>query len=305
MSEDRSNNAGERRFGEYTYTMATPPEPAWVWRDYERIVRREWQEILSSDPAEKEMHEFFERHPCMLPGAHEIAGGESGHSPWFAAVISKPPLPSYGARIPDFMWLANHSLADVPVLIEIEAPGKKWFRKNGQPTAEFTQAHDQLKEWQAWFASTRNIESFRDFYGLPQRIDLYGYRSFTPQFVLVYGRRTEAIAKPLVAQKRAHMQGSDELLMTYDRLSPDSKCDDLMCARRTVEGFTAVTVPPTITLGPAWAVARSKIGGKAEAVERNRYLSEVRKRFLLERLPYWDEWARRDDQGTINLGHFE
>jgi hypothetical protein len=250
------------------------------------------------------MHEFFERHPCMLPGAYDILGGERGHSPWFAAVISKPPLPSYRARIPDFMWLGRDSLADVPVLIEIEAPGKKWFTKSGRPTADFTQAHDQLTEWKAWFASNRNTDAFKDFYGLPSW-QLSGHRSFMPQYVLIYGRRAEATVTPSVARKRALMQGLNEVLMTYDRLSPDPRCDNLMCARRHADGFIAVSVPPTTTLGPVWAEGSSKIDGKPQAVERNQYLSDVRKRFLIERIPYWDAWAHRDNRGIINLGDFE
>lgn len=304
MSDDTERSGLPRAIGGYTYELVTPPEQAWTWKDYERVLLREWDQLLASDPAEALMHAFFERHPCMLPGAFEIAGGESGHSPWFAAAISKPPLPSYGARIPDFMWLANHSLGDVPILIEIEAPGKRWFTKRGQPTSDFTQALDQIREWKAWFASGHNAEEFRDFYELPHRGWILE-RSFTPQFVLIYGRRAEATARPAIARKRAHMQGPAEYVMTYDRLSPNPKCDDVMCVRRGVDGFTAISVPPTFTLGPVWAQVRSRIHGKAAAIERNPHLSERRKRFLLDRLPYWDTWGSQEHPGTINLGDYE
>jgi hypothetical protein len=33
-----------------------------------------------------------------------------------------------------------------------------------------------------------------------------------------------------------------------------------------------------------------EIREKASAVARNRYLSAVRKKFLIERWPYWDGW---------------
>jgi hypothetical protein len=47
------------------------------------------------------------------------------------------------------MSLANHVLAEVPIVIEIEAAGKRSFTKSRQPKADFTQAHDQIKEWKA------------------------------------------------------------------------------------------------------------------------------------------------------------
>lgn len=49
MSDDMSENARPRVFGEYTYKIATPPEPAWTWKDYERVVesgKNPWPPIL-------------------------------------------------------------------------------------------------------------------------------------------------------------------------------------------------------------------------------------------------------------------
>lgn len=289
--------------GDYTYKMAVPPEPAWTWKAYVEVVLREWRELMDSDPPEAALQAFFERHPCMLPGASGISSGSGSidYSSWLPAVVSKPPLPSYAARIPDFMWLGHHSLADFAVLIEIEAPGKRWFTKAGQPTADFTQAHDQLRQWKTWFSAGHNTDAFKEFYGLDRGPTL---RGFTPLYVLVYGRRQEATANRVDAQKRRHMQGSEESLMTYDRLRPDPECEQVMCVRRNVEGFTALSVPPTMTLGPLFAEPRSKIAGKSDAVSTNEYLSDVRKRFLLERMSYWDEWSK-EERRCGRLGDFE
>ena len=34
----------------------------------------------------------------------------------------------------------------------------------------------------------------------------------------------------------------------------------------------------------------NQVRDKAAAVQLNRYLSDVRKKFLIERIPYWDAW---------------
>jgi hypothetical protein len=107
-----------------TYDMAVDPPPAMAWADYEQIAASELAQALASDASEATMHALLERHPCVLPGRHglPLTGGE-GPLPF--AVISKPPLPSWGGKIPDFMWIASDSVTLAPVLIEIEAPTKR------------------------------------------------------------------------------------------------------------------------------------------------------------------------------------
>src|SRR5262245_37207232 len=121
-----------------TYEMAVDPPPPTPWADYEAIVTTELAQALSSNPTEPTMHALLERHPCLLPCRHglPLTGGEA---PFPSAVISKPPLPSWGGKIPDFMWIASDSVTLAPVLIEIEAPTKQWFTQSGQATHELTQ----------------------------------------------------------------------------------------------------------------------------------------------------------------------
>jgi hypothetical protein len=83
----------------------------------------------------------------------------------FLGIIAQAPLPSYNHRVPDFLWLSRDSDTDQPVLIEIEAPSKKWFTKAGAPTAGFTQALNQIAEWKSWFSIGRNLDAFKAFIG--------------------------------------------------------------------------------------------------------------------------------------------
>ena len=154
-----------------TYETESPPAPPMRREDYEQLVLAGWNDLLASvsSPSEKAVHSFLEQHPCLVPGAFNVIGGSSGHYPVMSALISRPPLPSYDRRIPDFMWLSTNSEIDEPVLIELEAPDKRWFTKSGGQTAHLTQALGQIADWKAWMGVPHNVEAFK------HSIDLIGW----------------------------------------------------------------------------------------------------------------------------------
>ncbi|MCB2300578.1 hypothetical protein [Clostridium tagluense] len=49
----------------------------------------------------------------------------------------------------------------------------------------------------------------------------------------------------------------------------------------------------------------SKIYSKAEAISNNNLISNNRKRFLLSRLLYWDEFGRSKGRGIISTSDWE
>src|SRR5687767_5787396 len=126
-----------------TYTLAPNPPPRVAWATYRARLDLEWQQLLDSGNLHDEslFQDFLERHPCLLPRTF------GGHGPLHDAVFSQPELPGFRAKRPDFMWIAKDSAAITAHLIEIEAPGKRWCTNRGQPTAELTQAIDQLRDW--------------------------------------------------------------------------------------------------------------------------------------------------------------
>ncbi len=290
---------------ERTYQIETSPEPAMKWDAYERLIMAEWNTILNGEPpGEKAMQAFFERHPSMVPGAFNLIGNESGHYPWLCGLISQPPLPSYDRRFPDFMWLSLNSEAEEPVLIEIEAPGKRWFTDSGKQTAQLTQALGQIAEWKAWFGVSRNVEAFKAFYGLNREAGRR--RRFRPSYLLIYGRREEANASPSLTEKRAYLHADDIVTMTYDRLRPNRKADQLVCMRPNVSGaFTTISVPPTLKWHPGLAEDRALLRGLDTAIETNPYISQARKDFLVRRMGYWNDWAKRGKFGVINAADEE
>src|SRR6267143_5513307 len=154
---DRMSPEDHRQLGK-TYVMAESPAPAMPWEEYEQRLREAWKELLktaSSD--ERAIHAFLEKHPCLLPADLFPA---SGHTPFRSAVFSKPKLSADATRIPDFMWIAYDSLTLYPVLIEIEAPGKRWFNSKGMPSQHFTAACAQLTQRKSWFNKPANQQVF-------------------------------------------------------------------------------------------------------------------------------------------------
>jgi len=267
-----------------SFSYIDPPEASMPWENYERIVLKEWEDLRSIvDAPESEYQNFLERHPCMLPiGRVAFPGSNKDMFP--SAVISQPPLSGLIHRIPDFMTFSRDSAAIHVNMIEIERPDKIWFTAQGQPTADFTQALDQLREWKEWIADPVNLQSFtRDYkFSTPYS----NYKGYQFHYTLVYGNssgRTEEFR-----DKRKYLPNGDETLMTFDRLSPDRSIKDLLTVKLDQNGYRCINVPPTLRLGPQNCRYFPIISGKTEAVDKNSYISNLRKQFLKSRLPYWD-----------------
>ena len=270
------------------------------WEKYEQLIIAEWNKLLNQNPGptEKEIQSFLERHPCMVPGAFNLIGAESGHPPMFCGLISQPILPSYNYRKPDFMWISKNSDTIEPVLIEIEDPNKQWWIDNGQQTAQLTQALDQIIEWRMWFQDLVNQSKFKEMYGLAS-----DNRKFKPSFLLIYGRRHEANINSNQILKRTELAQDDVDIITFDRLHPIYKAREFLCLSVKFDNkcriLTVISVPATFTLGPSFAEDRATVYGLDNAIHSNREISETRKEFLIRRLPYWNKWSKASDRGII------
>jgi hypothetical protein len=264
---------------------------------YEQLVQAEWRSLLNKHPSptEREIQAFFEKHPCMVPGAFNLFG-ESGHYPWLCGLISQPPLPSYDRHSPDFMWLSMNSDTEEPILVEIEDPSKRWFTEGGVQTSELTQALNQIAEWKAWFGVSHNVQAFKALYKLDR--DAWRRRRFRPVYLLIYGRGAEANATPARTERRSYLQPEDTVVMTYDRLAPNPKAQQLICLKINPAGeLRAISVPPTLTWRPGLADERSLVRDLDKAIEANPYIAPNRKAFLVRRLPYWNAYVGRTRQG--------
>jgi hypothetical protein len=207
-------------FSNKTYeVIKSRPDPL-TWEEYETKILDEWKELLNNlnNYNESHFHAFFEKHPSFLPRPYDLFM-RGAHGPFPSAVISRPVLPGLSSKIPDFMWLTQDSSAFFAILIEIEDPKKQWATQSGQSRANLTQAINQLKDWKAWFSEPNNREVFTREYQIPSKY-LLG-KTFIQKYILIYGRRDDPTLTPEFNKKRVHIQGDNELFMTYDRLFPN------------------------------------------------------------------------------------
>jgi len=246
----------------------------------------------------------LERNPMLLPGAR-TPSVKSGHYPLHCAAISQPRLPGLSSKIPDFMWIATHSLTWYPTLIEIKSPTKRIFTKDGIPSAEFNQARNQLAQWRTWFSMAENVQQFIKSYGIPDY--LTSGRQMQLHTILIYGRRSEVENDPALSKHRGSLlNASSEELMSFDRLEVEADLVDAITVRAIDSGkYRALAVPPLFRLTPGIADRLLAIENIEECLKETPMISEERRSFLLSRLPYWRDWAKRKDIGVINMGDIE
>ncbi|MCU9592833.1 DUF4263 domain-containing protein [Caldibacillus thermolactis] len=281
--------------------VSDAPKPI-SWEDYERKVLEDYNILLEKKrDDEKIFQDFFEKNPAMLPGAFGFFG-ESGHAPYNNALITQPVLQGLTTKIPDFLWFASDSLNIYPVFIEIEAPGKKWFNKDGTQTAKFTQAQNQIQEWKIWFSNPTHQSLFFEYYDIDKY--LIEGKSIKPFYVLIYGLREEFEDNPYLNQKRAQLNKHDEIYMTFNRLKPNIKGRDIITCHVKNRNYYAKYVSPTFRLGPVFAEQLSRIKKKEYAI-LNTDLTDERKEFLISRLKYWEDFGKKERKGLINTGDWE
>lgn len=290
-------------FLEKHYQIISDCPKAIEWDEYEKIIIKEYEELMKTKMNdESAFQDFFERNPCMLPGAFGFFG-ESGHTPFNNVLITQPKLTGLTTKIPDFLWIASDSCTIYPVFIEIEKPSKRWFTSSGNPSAEFTHAQTQLTDWKVWFSNPTHQELFFKYYNVDS--DFLKGKSVNAYYVLIYGSRDEFLDKPELNIKRNILQRSDEVYMTFNRVSPNIKARNIITCTVKEQKYYAKYIQPVFRLGPVFAEEISVIYDKADAISKNDLISYERKEFLLSRLLYWDEYGRSQRCEAIYTGDWE
>jgi hypothetical protein len=280
-----------------------PPKPI-SHKEYQTVATQEFKRLLEKFPNdEKAFQQFFEKNPGFLPGARaEFDYAPSSHGPHLDALITQPKINGLVMRNPDFLWFAYDSMVLSPILIEIEAPSKKYFKKDGCPTASFNNAKNQLDEWKTILSRPENILKFLNEFNLPKDLqDLY----FKAYFVLIYGRRQEFAGNPWLTQKRSHLlsQSENQILMTYDRLQlqvMDSR--NFRCCEVKMGRYIAKYLSPIFRL-EILDSELLQIENLDKAIDQMMSTSNERKEFLIFKLPVLLDYLNSpDDKFKIGLG---
>lgn len=265
-----------------------------AWEAYAASVRKRLSDMLASRNCdEADYQKLIEQHPCLLPWFYGTFGG-GHHGLVHGAVVTQPRLAGVGGKQPDFLMIVRDSASVYAVLVELESLCKKWFTKAGSPTAALSQALAQLRSWKAWFEEPGKADSFLHEYQVPRS---FRDRRFEQRYLLIYGRRAELHQSGFVGSRSLHQQ-ADERLVSYDFLEPNQNLSNALTSRVSSEGYQAVSLPPTLELGPFQALDLVMINRKADAVRTNPLMMEARAAFLAGRFDYWDDWARKDKRGS-------
>jgi len=109
---------------------------------------------------EEPVHQFLRQHPVLIcPTAEKV---------W-----SKLP---FGSRVSDFVFREAHNDYQ---LVELEAPVRPLFRKDGQQREELTHAINQISDWIAYIEDNRKT--------VEEKLGLIGI-SASPRTLIVIGR---------------------------------------------------------------------------------------------------------------------
>lgn len=261
------------------------------WTHYRAAVLKLWRALLDSDPEEPKVQEFLELHPSMVPGGSGDVGPGGHHGSEFGALFRQPDLKGLGASFrPDFMWVTRASGLVTPILIEIEKPSKRWFNKNGTPTAHFSQAHHQLNQWRIWFERPQNAEIFRQEYVF---LDSFRRRPMKPQFLLIYGRGSEF--EPggphqyphALYETREGMRRSDETFRSFDSLVPVRDCASAMTVSKLPEGPKVHALSPLFETHANCGGDALILGDLDDALSRTVMMSDLRKDYIAQRWSHW------------------
>ncbi|WP_141658518.1 Shedu anti-phage system protein SduA domain-containing protein [Streptomyces mutabilis] len=291
--------SSQRLLQDVTVPDADPMRPrALAWDKYSDMAMAEWYMLLSQEPEEDEVQRFLELHPAMIPGGSGDIGPGGHHGSDAGAVFRRPKLIGDGRTFePDFMWVTRSSGLITPILIEIEKPSKRWFRKDGRPTSEFIEAHDQLNDWRSWFSRDGNQAIFRNtflFLG-----DKYMNRPLEPQYVLIYGRESEfgfggGHANPDgVRYKRDQQRARDESFMTFDALRPRYDHSNSMTLSMTAQGPEIYAFSPVYGTGTHTGDEALILGDPQAALSRSVMMSDERRAYLAKRWLHWQEHERQ------------
>jgi hypothetical protein len=275
------------------------------WNDYAEWLKPRWTALLASNPTEKLVQAFLEAHPCLLPGATDDLNSLSGHhGACWDAVFRQPELKGLGrTRFPDFMWVRRDTGAVRPILIEIEAPSKRWFSASRRlPTSQLAQAQDQLLEWRIWFEKPENVLIFRQNYVPAQ----FHSRPVEPQFVLILGRDQEfrppepTASAEVARRKRDLLPRANEHYFTYDRLAPEEEARDYVTVTATKDKFRVDNVPPTLKTGHRTSALARRSPNLTTALVGVELMTQERKNYVASR---WEFWASKESDAALHQPH--
>lgn len=190
-------------------------------------LKKRFIELMNESHPEQVYQEFIEQHTQLVP--REFVQNHGVH---FDLVFRKLHLASDYA--PDFFYMSKSSADWNLVLIEIEKPQSRYFKKNSNDIhPNFLAALEQINRWKAWFETGGNFEGFING-TLGEIRTPMGYNKCHIKYVLVHGRREEFEGSNLRRSLIRARESADFKILSFDSLleSLHTKYPLYVCARK-------------------------------------------------------------------------
>jgi hypothetical protein len=171
----------------------SPEEEQRLTRSKADELLRQFNELLETAQREEELQVFLKDHPEFL-------------YPDF--INCRPKFKLGEDYVTDYVLLVQGHQGPEYIFVEIERPDKKLFTNSGQFSADFTQAKNQLLDWDSWL--TKNHAYVSQTQRLP---NLY-----KPQFHLVFGRGNK-LDLDQKEKIQSEFTGTTRRFSTYDDLA--------------------------------------------------------------------------------------
>lgn len=190
-------------------------------------LKQEFAKLLDEGSPEQVYQSFLEKHTQFIP--REFIQNHGIH---FDLVFRKLHLANDYA--PDFFYMSKSSADWNLVLIEIEKPHSKYFKKDSNDFhTDFISSYDQIIQWRAWFKNSGNYAGFING-TLGSMREPMGQNECHIKYVLVHGRRHEFENNITRRNKIKAMEQDDFKILSYDSLleALDRKYPLYVCARK-------------------------------------------------------------------------
>lgn len=121
------------------------------------------------------------------------------------------------------------------VLVEIERPSKKFFKRKGKFSGDFNAPRDQIADWRTWCEGEASTILLRRQLG-PVLIPL-GWNPIRIRYVLVFGRRAEVEGKLRNQEKLASEEKGDLRIVSFDGLCEGLEQRSKLCLAARTNDF--------------------------------------------------------------------
>ena len=172
-----------------------------------------YADCLSKKKNENDVQRFIEDNTELVPREFKL-----NHGIYLKTVFLKVPFGIVYKS--DFMLITKSTAQWRCIHIEIENPASQPFKKDGDTSAEFSHAYDQVKSWQTWLKAPENQVAFKQ--QIKNVLMKYNDNPIEHKFVLVFGRR-ENVNNYDKKKLWASFSDDNISVMTFDSLFEDEE----------------------------------------------------------------------------------